>query len=449
MACFLRYCVFGLLSLSVLTAHAARTVIVQPGQLQPTYGPGVGPDAFIDSRDWNATISDQKGSRHTVPVVRQQKYTWPKFTSALKNALKLNPGRMAASATIGALFVGIDWIFDEGSQAIKKKQLTSADPTTSTTYWCWENANGGCIRRVTSVESARQAHIDGLNLVSDPGFKTWQRHTITNNSDTAYSFVARNHVGNTSTSYARRYGSCPGGWQPSGGICPVGDPTYEPVSPSEIDSFAGSISDPSAAAEIAPFISDSVPGSFDYPDSEAFGGPNSIDLPGEITTTTNPTTGDTTVVESLPSLQLEYGTDPLSITSTQTTVTNTYQNGTQTSTSVSTETNTTVESPALEVPTDCDFMPTVCSFIDWVKTPFNEPDPDLSELISDEDYSREINFSSNASCPAPSIISTSQGAYEFSWEPACQWAGMVKPLVIIAALIGAIFINLGMARGNE
>ena len=100
MASFLRYCIFGLISLSSLTVEAARTVIVQPGQLTPTYGPGIGGDAFIDGRDWNATISDQKGNRHTVPVVREKKYSWPSFRGALKNALKVNPGQLLLSGAV-------------------------------------------------------------------------------------------------------------------------------------------------------------------------------------------------------------------------------------------------------------------------------------------------------------------------------------------------------------
>ena len=94
-------------------------------------------------------------------------------------------------------------------------------------------------------------------------------------------------------------------------------------------------------------------------------------------------------------------------------------------------------------------MPTVCSFIDWVKTPFNEEEPDLSELIADEDFEKEINFSSNATCPGPSMISTSYGDFEFSWDPACQWAGMIKPFFLIAALISAIYISLGAIRGSD
>ncbi|MDP2746605.1 virulence factor TspB C-terminal domain-related protein [Pseudomonas sp.] len=444
---FLSYCLFGLLSFSVLTAEAARTVIVQPGELLPTYGPGVGPDAFIDSRDWNATISDQKGTRHTVPVVREKKYSWPSFRGALKNALKLNPGQLLLSGAVTGAVASVGWLIDENSQITRvDNSPVSYTPTGSNIHWLHEGV------KYPSAISACQG------LASRFAASTWGAsiNSVSIHSHRPYTDV-KCAVNYSQGSYQETFyptisasgTTCPTGLSLASNTLACVSSQALPITDSDIDSFISGISDPSFAASSAPFINDSVPGSFDYPDSETFGGPNSIDLPGSITTTTNPTTGDTTVVESLPSIQLEYGTSPLSITSTQTTVTNTYQNGTQTSTSVSTETNTSVETPVAEIPTDCDFMPTVCSFIDWVKTPFNEEEPDLSEFISDEDFEREINFSSNASCPGPSMIATSRGTYEFSWEPACQWAGLVKPLVIIAALIAAIFINLGMARGNE
>jgi len=153
----------------------------------------------------------------------------------------------------------------------------------------------------------------------------------------------------------------------------------------------------------------------------------------------------------MPSIQFKYSPSPLSVTATPTSTTTTYQNGIKTSTSTTTTTTnntTTVTPPKIEVPTDCAFMPTVCSFIDWVKQPFTEEAPDFSDFIDDEDFSDSITIPGNATCPAPTMIETNLGSYEFSWQPACTWAGMIKPLVIIAALIAAIYISLGVARSE-
>jgi len=445
MARFLCCCLFGLLSLS-LTAHAARTIIVQPGDLQPTYGPGVGPDAFIDSRDWNATISDQKGNRHTVPVVREKKYSWPSFRGALKNAIKLNPGQLLLSGAVTGAVASVGWLIDENSQITRvDNSPVSFTPTGSDIYWLHEGVKyPSAISACQGLASRFAASTWGasINSVSIHSHRPYiDVKCAVNYSQGSYQETFYPTISSSGT-------TCPTGLSLAASALACVSSQALPITDSDIDSFISGISDPSFAASTAPYISDAVPGSFDYPDSETFGGPNSIDLPGVTTTTTNPTTGDTTVVESLPSLQLQYGTSPLSITSTGTTVTNTYQNGTQTSTSVSTETNTTVESPSADIPTDCDFMPTVCSFIEWVRTPFTEEEPDLSELISDEDYEESVTFSSSASCPAPYPIETDQGSFSFDFKPACDFATLAKPFVIIAFLIAAIYVSLGMGRSD-
>jgi len=249
---------------------------------------------------------------------------------------------------------------------------------------------------------------------------------------------------------------CPSGatYDASTGECK--SKVYSPVSDLDIDSLVNGVNDPNIAADSAPFINQNVPGSFDYPDDYTFSGPETIDGPATTTTTTNPTTGDTTTSTSQPTYNFDFSTNPLTITTTTTTTTNNYTNGQLTSTT----TATTQPDPSnvntggggavanIEVPTDCDFMPTVCRFIEWVKTPFTEQAPDFSEFAEDKDFAKSVTVSGNATCPAPTIISTSRGDFEFSWEPACQWAAMIKPLVIIAALLGAIYINLGIGRSD-
>lgn len=107
----------------------------------------------------------------------------------------------------------------------------------------------------------------------------------------------------------------------------------------------------------------------------------------------------------------------------------------------------------LDIPTDCDFMPTVCAFLDWFKEPNPEfeQEQDLSQLINDVDYERNysINFGDN-SCPAPisiNVIFLNQ-TVELSYEPACELASYAKPFVLISAYIFAIFITLGVVRNG-
>jgi len=214
------------------------------------------------------------------------------------------------------------------------------------------------------------------------------------------------------------------------------------------------VTDPELAAESAPDIELNVPGSFDYPDGFEFSGPQSIDLPGVVTTSTDPATGSTTTTEILPSVHFDYGTNPWSVTPTDKTTKNTYKDGTKTNTEESVSTDpqrpggVTVSPPKVEIPTDCDFMPTVCKFIDWVKQPFEEEEPDLTELIGDDDFTKSVTFSGNASCPAPTTINTAFGAQVFDWTPGCEWAAMLKPLIILGALLAALYISLGLGRSD-
>lgn len=429
---FLRCCVVGLLSLSVLTAHAARTIVVEPSQIERTYSPGQAPHAFSDSRNWDTPVSTQNGSKVNLPVKSVRKTTWPTFRGALKSALKLNPARLAASAAITGAVVGLDWIFE--SSQIKAPNTVPSNPQGNICY----QYGSTCYSDIAVMCSVAMKDWPGS---SNPVT------TIINN--VGYCSFKYGSQGVSVTRQPTYLPSCPSGSTISGTVCVNDLDPYRIPTDADFDLLTGAITSPSEAAEIAPYLYD-VPGSYDQfpPDSTEFTGPASLDLPTTTTTTTDPATGSTSVTESFPSIQLEYGTDPFSVTATPTTVTNTYQDGnlTSTSTTTSTSTETTVETLP-EVPTDCEFMPTVCSFIDWVKSPFQEQEPDLSDLIADDDYQKNIDFSSNASCPAPSIMATSQGSFEFSWQPACQWAGMVRPFIIIAALLAAIFINLGAIRG--
>ena len=50
-------------------------------------------------------------------------------------------------------------------------------------------------------------------------------------------------------------------------------------------------------------------------------------------------------------------------------------------------------SPQIDIPTDCDFMPTVCAFLDWVKNDDTPEEPDLSALINNRDFTESYSIS--------------------------------------------------------
>jgi len=410
-----------------LSSHAGiRTVIVQPGQLTPTYGPGIGGDAFIDGRDWNATISDQKGTRHTVPVTLDRKYSWPTFRGALKNALKINPGQLAVTGVVAGLLAGVDYIFD-GSSLVR----SSSDTVSGFPYGGDSSLGTACyttqpIGKVFKGESEYILRFKG----SEP--------------PSPWTYVNYCYGGPTgSESYDHGVATAPlsAFGVISGSLVPVTD--------SDLDLLVSGIDSPSFAASAAPDILSAVPGSFDYPDSEIFGGPNSIDLPTVETTSLDQVSGDTVVKQETTTLDLVYSKNPLSVTATPTTVTNTYQNGTLTNTTTNTVTGPTVDAqPLPEVPTDCEFMPTVCEWLAWFKEPISMPEPEFEE-IKDEDFERTYSANFGGGCPPPRVIQLALFApVQFSWAPLCEFAGYLKFLVVGGAALMAAFIGLGINRGN-
>ena len=427
MACFLRYCVFGLLSLSVLTAEAARQKpVVRPASAQDTFVKG-GTTLNID-RHWGE-ILDVPGGRVNLPVTHKSGYSFARVGGMIKTAFNSNPAKYAATAAVTYL--------------ISQLPGASFDPATGELV-----SHGNINTTITSYAGQYGPHPTALAACKSYS----QFYYIRGAAPNGVSFYCGTDTQTVWTIYANTR-TCPNGH--TGLVCNSTPPPALPFTSSDYDQLLSNVPGlpESAWADIGPELLADIPATFDGPDSLAFDGPASVTGTPTITTTLDQVSGTSTVVESTPVHNFDFSTNPLSITTTTTTVNNTYQNGTLVSTTTQTQGQPSTEVsevPAqLEIPTDCDFMPTVCSFIDWVKTPFNEEEPDLSELIADEDFEKEINFSSNATCPGPSMISTSQGDFEFSWEPGCQWAGMIKPLIIIAALVAAIFINLGTARGPE
>lgn len=134
-------------------------------------------------------------------------------------------------------------------------------------------------------------------------------------------------------------------------------------------------------------------------------------------------------------------------TTSETTYSETGQ-ATGTTTTITTSTGTgggggQPPSNEIEIPTDCDFMPTVCRFLEW----FQEPDPetsqdiDFTQLIDTIDIEREFQVgSSTAACPAPFQISLAWvPSVEVSLQPFCDLADLLRPF-----LLSLCFLYSGM-----
>lgn len=406
---------------------STRTIIIEPSDLQRI--PQGNPGGVSINTQWpaNVNVTGAGGSgKLPLPVSKSAQHGWPAIRSAAKNLMKIHPGRAAATAAVMTVMTYLDWEFDG-------EQYRKPDPNSGALECYWAEYPGSqtgvvpCEYR-SSTEACRALFQKvGANISYGSGALT-----------SGYCFYYRPPGQGTAIEGVWTREQLTGQQLP-----PI------PVTDLDLDDFVSNFNDPGQVVpDVIPTILDLDPGLLGPPDGVVFTGPQSMPGQPTHTTTLDNVSGNTTVVESTPTHHFQYDSDPLSVTSHTTTITNTYVNGQQTSsTTTSNETQNPVTSPvATETPTDCAFMPTVCAFIEWVKTPFNEQAPELGDFIENEDFEREFNMPGNATCPAPMVISTSKGGYEFSWEPACQWAGLIKPFIIIGALILAIMINLGSFR---
>lgn len=98
-----------------------------------------------------------------------------------------------------------------------------------------------------------------------------------------------------------------------------------------------------------------------------------------------------------------------------------------------------------ETPTDCDFMPTVCMFLDWFTEPDAEiqQDVDFGQLIDTVDIDKTYTVgSSTAACPQPFTVNLSWvPTVEVSIQPFCDLADLLRPLLLaIASILSGMII---------
>jgi hypothetical protein len=107
-------------------------------------------------------------------------------------------------------------------------------------------------------------------------------------------------------------------------------------------------------------------------------------------------------------------------------------------------------------PSFCGWATAVCDFIDWVKT--DDPDTQKPEVPWEEEKPADFDqkWSSGlggGSCPPPISVSVpvpgGSVGIEFSYEFLCQFATILRPLVIAMAAIMAAVIVAGVRGGSS
>ena len=114
-----------------------------------------------------------------------------------------------------------------------------------------------------------------------------------------------------------------------------------------------------------------------------------------------------------------------------------------------TDPNTQTDSEAItSTPSFCSYASIVCDFIDWFRRP-PPPDPPDGE-IPESALPIAAQWTSNlgeGSCPSNRNLNfTFMSQQVFSWTPICEFAIGIKPLVIAASGLFALFILAGIGR---
>lgn len=111
----------------------------------------------------------------------------------------------------------------------------------------------------------------------------------------------------------------------------------------------------------------------------------------------------------------------------------------------------TTEPTELEFPPACEWFDVLCEFLDWMQeeTDFtDQPQLPIDEQSIDfDDY--DSGLPTTSTCPSPQTVTLSvlgNNSFDVSYQPFCDFATQIRPLVLIAAYLLAVFLFVRGAR---
>lgn len=107
-----------------------------------------------------------------------------------------------------------------------------------------------------------------------------------------------------------------------------------------------------------------------------------------------------------------------------------------------------------EWPGFCDWATTVCDAIDWFRSPddeYEKPEVPWEEMpVEQQEWSSGIG---GGSCPAPVTFTVSVSGVSvsprFEMQPVCDFATMMRPLVIAIATLVGVYIVAGLRQNKD
>lgn len=433
----------------------SQTVLAPPGSSSPfTYIPRENPPsvsstgAFQSKTGGTFGTPPVNGVSRTVPVTITGTVPKPFVNKALLS--RLTKGGLAGIALgvgVETLLSGIGALIDEGGNVVYKQN--SSVPADSGGF-----ATHNSISRVEPTPQLACTTGDNCRVFNrqctyypDP------RPSIPNSIGTCKSLPTDSP--SSSPAIVPVSPVCPSGSESTNLGCTVSSTV--PVPPSDLESAINSDYQPQPSDY--PLIS-SDPNM--QPKTTTVEPIPSLQLPSTTTTTIDLDTGKTTTTETNIWHNFDIrdnDTAQPKINMDTNSQTDTYQDGQKTSTTTNT-TSTGVADPqtppfsgsasAEPVPTDCDFFPTACAWMEWTQQEPEEPEDNLSDLLQEVPIDKETYTITGgaASCPAPIVLNLSQfGSREVSYQPLCDLASTMKYLYLaLMAFAAAVLLNRSINR---
>lgn len=382
----------------------------------------------------SVTIDAIKKSAPMSAVVRATTQSAKRAATGCLTSGKCNAALLLAGLGLNALFEGLDWVMGEGGQI--QKISSTGDYIAPSDY------------------PNSYYTVTGVGKFSTPSSACSEAGSPF--SAGKYCYASKNHQDNNwpngTVSFIKSSSfSCPAGASSDSFGC-ISPPAFSPVTPSAIESAVESnyTPEPSDWQGLAPELGlDSV---------EITSAPT---LQGEPKTTThydadgNPHKITETNISYEFDIRDNSSANPaLDLKTSE--QTKTYEDGVLTGTTTTNSTssggsaNTSTPAPELDIPTDCDFMPTVCAFLEWFKGEPTEPEDNLPDLLREVPIVSETFTITGgaAACPAPLVLDLSVfGSREVSYQPLCDLASTMKYLYLaLMSFAAAVLLNRSINR---
>lgn len=449
---------FGLCAalLFASSVSAANIIDLGPSDYR-SYGPSGSHTSGGIRSSFGQTVRMPPGSA-TLSVTRNPVIPYGSVANGLRSFVRVNPASIAASAAVTGLFLAVDWAWDELEQEWVKyefdchpDEVCFVDGEVVVQNMCGRYPYAiSAFGEVKTVIATQSFHLGSTLYPS--GTTVSVRVVPSDGTGT------QNMINNCSSRYpSGNWPTSPQGYFPylTGTIVhELSEPERltNPPDFGELEAYlpsapAGDVS--TAAGDAQRRQGGPLPG---YQD-QTITGPSSVSGPSSTSTSTDPVTGDTVVTNTSTQTNISYG--DTTITTTNTTTSTSYQNGQETSTTTTTETpgelpvtDSGGAPPAGEWPRFCDWATVVCDWINWTQED-PPPEQDLPVLVDDDFYTeRDISFGSK-SCPEPYQVNLApfmDTQVSVSFQPLCDFAGLIYYMVMAASYIIAAYISIGVAR---